>query len=245
MTSGVLLAAAASLTFYGAPARAPRPAVLVVGEKGTSAAWAKLLASAGYAAFTAAYRDSYPAAVDDIIAATATLRRRGQQQQQQWQVDPHRVVLLGEGARQGLIANLAGIAPADHVQVVIAAAAPSDWRGGISPPASLRDFLARLLAARGWESALAEASPAMRLGADPPPPFLLIDGDRDAVVPLGQGTQWQSAPQSAGGKCNLIVIPGGGHEASEWRSLTPRRAWEAERLEWLGTVLGARRAKRD
>lgn len=235
MTPGLLLAAAAALTFYGAPARAPRPAVLVVGETGTAADWAKLLASAGYAAFTVPYRDSYPAAVDDVIAAAATLRRAPQPQ---WQVDRRHVVLLGEGTRHGLIANLAGIAPAARVQGVIAVAAPSDWRGGITPPASLRDFLAPLLAARGWEAALADASPAMHLGVDPPPPFLLIHGDRDAVVPLGQATHWQSALQAAGGKCNLIVIPGGGHAVAEW----PReRAWEREMLGWLDAVLGAGR----
>ncbi|MCC6538977.1 MAG: prolyl oligopeptidase family serine peptidase [Bryobacterales bacterium] len=231
-------AAAAALTFYGVPARAPRPAVLVVGDTAAAADWAKLLASAGYAAFTVPYRDSYPAAVDDVIAAVTQLRRAPLPQ---WRVDPRRIALLGEGARHGLIANLAGIHAAARVQAVIAAAAPSDWRGGITPPDSLRAFLAPLIATRGWEGALAEASPALHIGADRPPPFLLIHGDGDADVPLGQATHWQSALQAAGGACNLIVIPGGGHVAAEWPR---RRAWEREMIEWLDTVLAGAKVKR-
>ncbi len=235
------LLAAAALTFYGAPARTPRPAVLVVGQSAATAEWAKLLASAGYAAFTVPYRDTYPAAVDDVIQAAASLRRAPQPE---WRVDSHRIVLLGEGARDGLIANLAGVSPAAAVQAVIAVAAPSDWRGGIAPPAFLRDFLLPVLAARKWEAALAEASPAMHIAADPPPPCLLIHGDRDDVVPLGQATHWQSALQAASGECNLIVIPGGGHAAAQWRTLRPRRAWEAELLEWLDAVLLRGRKRR-
>jgi dipeptidyl aminopeptidase/acylaminoacyl peptidase len=53
-------------------------------------------------------------------------------------------------------------------------------------------------------------SPA-RLVTDQAPPFLLIHGDADLVVPLQQSEVMLAALKQAGVSAKLIVKPGGGH----------------------------------
>jgi dipeptidyl aminopeptidase/acylaminoacyl peptidase len=43
------------------------------------------------------------------------------------------------------------------------------------------------------------------------PPFLIIHGDADPVVPLHQSEVLIEALKKAGGQADLIVKPGGGH----------------------------------
>ncbi|MBI4558791.1 MAG: prolyl oligopeptidase family serine peptidase [Candidatus Hydrogenedentes bacterium] len=53
-------------------------------------------------------------------------------------------------------------------------------------------------------------SPARRVSG-PTPPFLLIHGDADDMVPLQQSQKMVAAVQAAGGSAELIIKPGGGH----------------------------------
>lgn len=57
---------------------------------------------------------------------------------------------------------------------------------------------------------LAEISPARRVTAEAPP-FLLIHGDADRVVPLQQSQEMVAALHKAGVPAELIVKKGGGH----------------------------------
>lgn len=185
---------------------------------------ARLLTGAGYAVFAIDYRLAYPAALDDTREAVRSVRLNAGR----WKVDEKRIALMGSEAG-GYLANLAG--QSAGVRAVVSLSAPSDFRGWPVSPA-LRSFLAPLIAARGLEQALAEASPAMHIRPDAPP-FLLIHGDADTVVPAVQSTHWQNALQAAGVPCNLILIGGGGHDMKGWGG----RDWESEMLAWLGRAL--------
>ena len=195
------------------------------------AALARVLNEAGFAVFAIDYRlapqHPYPAALDDLRRAVGFVRA----QAKRWKIDPKRIALVGIEAG-GYLANLA----VPDVQAVISLSAMSDLRGW-PVPSSLHDFLAPLIAARGLEGALAEASPVMHIRTDAPP-FLLIHGDADAVVPVVQSTHWQNALQAAGVRCNLILIGGGGHDPVGWTAIPGVRNWESEMIAWLRAALG-------
>ena len=56
-----------------------------------------------------------------------------------------------------------------------------------------------------------EASPLHRVPKQPAPPFLLIHGNADLVVPLSHSEKLVKAINEAGGSAELIVKQGGGH----------------------------------
>ena len=58
--------------------------------------------------------------------------------------------------------------------------------------------------------ALKAISPAL-LATDKAPPFLIIHGDADPLVPLDQSEMLKKALEECGGSCELIVKEGGGH----------------------------------
>jgi acetyl esterase/lipase len=58
--------------------------------------------------------------------------------------------------------------------------------------------------------ALKAVSPAL-LATDKAPPFLLIHGDADPLVPLDQSEMLKKALDECGGSCQLIVKKGGAH----------------------------------
>ena len=53
-------------------------------------------------------------------------------------------------------------------------------------------------------------SPAL-LATDKAPPFLIIHGDADPLVPLDQSEMLKKALDDCGVSCELIVKEGGGH----------------------------------
>ncbi|MEP7366956.1 MAG: alpha/beta hydrolase [Acidobacteriota bacterium] len=232
----VLHAAAQPLPFnvYRPQAKgAPYPAVILVhGGDFTSGTrqspstlhMARLFTQAGLLVFSIDYRLApaapFPAAVDDVRAMAQWLRAHAQKQS----ADPHRIVLLGEGAGAYLV-NMA-IARGAPASAAISIAGWSDFRNQTISP-TLASFLGT--------TPLEDASPAMHLTGTEPP-FLLIHGDRDETVPLSQSLHLQSALQSAHVPCSLLIIEGGGHDPLTWETLPTPRPWEREMLQWLQRV---------
>lgn len=60
------------------------------------------------------------------------------------------------------------------------------------------------------EERMAQLSPARKSISDPPP-FLLIHGDADPIVPVSQSHTLARALRAAHGSAELIIKPGGGH----------------------------------
>jgi alpha-L-fucosidase 2 len=247
-----------TMDYYAAAGRGPHPVAVILhgggftggtSKNGSEAYCAQFLAPAGYAVFAINYRlapkHPYPAMVEDTQRAVRFIRRHARQ----WDADPRRIALVG-GSAGGYLSNLAGVLegagerkakePVDRAsaaaQAVVTLFGPSDFRGR-PPSKGLRALLGPLIAEKGEEAALAEASPVMHIRRDAPP-FLLIHGDKDEAVPLVQSTHWQMALQAAGVRCDLIIIRNGAHATGRWHTIPGVRDWEREMVEWLNGVLG-------
>ncbi|MGH9660355.1 MAG: prolyl oligopeptidase family serine peptidase [Bryobacteraceae bacterium] len=223
-----LLLLAASLPdgiAYHAPAgRGPHPVAIILAQDFGETCCARVLAPAGYAVFSINQR----LAPEDVERAIRYIRHHAKR----WNLDPDRIAIVG-----GYLSNLVGIRqrggipgardPVDRksarVQAVVTLAGPSDYRG---QPDLIRSF--------GIAASPEQASPVMHITGREPP-FLLIHGDRDEVVPLVQSAHLQAALKAAGVRCDLIIIPGAAHSVSEWHARVPD--WELEMTAWLNLVL--------
>ena len=78
---------------------------------------------------------------------------------------------------------------------------------------------------------LAELSPALHV-PDNPPPFMLIHGTADEIVPYSQSEAFAASLRAAGGEVSLIAKNGGGHP---WPNIRPELgqlgAWFAQVLQ--------------
>jgi acetyl esterase/lipase len=164
-------------------------------------------------------RTRFPAQIEDCKAAVCWLRKHADS----YGIDPDRVVAWGESAG-GHLASLLGTAGyvpeweegdevgSSRVQAVI------DWygRADLTPvstdPALAGSASALLLGGSGEAVAelAQEASPLFHVSKDDPP-FLIMHGDKDNVVPLKQSERFAGALKSAGVRVKMLVLKGAGH----------------------------------
>src|SRR6266852_8558587 len=247
-----------TMDYYAPSGAGPHPVAIIIhgggfvegtSKNGSEAYCADFLAPAGYSVFSINYRLApkypYPAMVEDVERAVRYIRHNAKT----WQADPKRIALVG-GSAGGYLSNMVGILrapgikgskdPVDRtsarVQAVVTLFGPSDFRGS-EPSTGLKALLAPLIAKKGLDAALAEASPVMHITREAPP-FLLIHGDRDQSVPLVQSTHLQAALKAAGVRCDLIIIPNGPHATGSWHKVPGAPDWEKQMTEWLNTALG-------
>jgi len=81
---------------------------------------------------------------------------------------------------------------------------------------------------------LREASPAAHVRAGLPP-FLLLHGDSDQLVPVAQSVQFQKLLRAAGVPCELIIVKGGAHGMRTWEPL--HSDYVARVIAWLQKTL--------
>jgi len=241
------------IDYYAPEGPGPHPVAILIHGAGSDkrsssiAYMADFLTPARYAVFSIDYRlppkHPYPAMVEDVERAVRYIRYHARK----WDADPDRIALVG-GSAGGYLANMVAVRrrgaiqgakdPVDRasarVQAVVSLYSFGDLRGRDPNPA-WRELLRTLIEAKGVEAALAEASPVMHITGREPP-FLLIHGDRDALVPFAQSTHLQSALKNAGVRCDLIIVPGGGHGTGPWHRLPRVPDWEKEMTEWLNLV---------
>ena len=187
------------------------------------------LAAEGYAVVSINYRLSWlarwPAQNEDVRAAVRWLRTHAARHG----LDPARIAIAG-GSAGGHLAALAGTqAPpagetvSSRVRAVIDLYGPSDLP---SMPANRPDHPdediartngARLLGGpvRDRLELAREASPLHHVSAGDPP-FLILHGDRDPLVPLEQSRRLHEALRAAGVASELVVLPGAGHGGKEF-----------------------------
>jgi acetyl esterase/lipase len=218
-----------SLDLY-VPARSDEPLPLIVwihggGWKYGSKNVCPVLAwtQKGYVVASINYRLSrdakFPAQIRDCEAAIGWLREKARK----YHIDRDRVVAWGESAG-GHLASLVGTAwdaaewdsrqekGTGRVEAVI------DWygRSDLTPvstnPAFADSPSAFLLGGCGDEVARLsrEASPILHVSKDDPP-FLIMHGDQDKVVPLRQSQAFAEALKKVGVKVKLLVLKGIGH----------------------------------
>ncbi len=183
----------------------------------------------------------YPAAARDVERAVAWVKEHARE----FKVDAKRIALVGESAGAHL-ASMVGARnrpPAD-VQAVVAFYGPFDLvrlfqprpeEGGM-PPRLMKDvFQVESLDDAGL-AALREASPATYISPRTPP-FLLIHGTADPVVPYDQSTLASGLFKKARVPCELFPVPGGVHGVINWEREPRLHAYKQRMIDWLRRAL--------
>ena len=166
------------------------------------------LVAAGVAVATIDYRLSgeatFPAQLDDVLVAIDYLRRYAPA----YGIDADRIGTWGESAG-GALASLAGLT-SGHVSAVVAWYPLTDLAHHHADRADSVE--AELLGAAPADvpELAASASAVSRVTADAPP-FLIVHGDADRVLPLDQSERLHAALLAAGATSTLHVVPGADH----------------------------------
>jgi acetyl esterase/lipase len=191
------------------------------------------LVDAGLAVATIDYRHAreaaFPAQLHDAKAAVRWLRAHADP----LGIDATRIGVWGESAGGHLAALLALTAHRADLEGDLGVVGPSsgidavvDWYGVSDlgsmvhrePPAEIRALLPPEDLVPPLGILLAGADQAIRSAADPTshvrpgaPPFLLVHGDADPVVPHQQSEVLAAALAGAGVEARLETVPGAGH----------------------------------
>ncbi|PSM42554.1 alpha/beta hydrolase [Streptomyces dioscori] len=175
------------------------------------------LAQAGFAVACPGYRLSgeavHPAQVDDLSAALAWLHVRSGE----LGLDTARTVLWGESAG-GHLAALLALTSARRGPAVppvtgcVTWYAPTDLLAPAKDPADGHTFEAMLVggAPADMPERTRDASPVHHVTADAPP-FLVLHGTEDHIVPSDQGVRLADALREAGVPADLRLIDGADH----------------------------------
>jgi len=190
-----------------------------------------LVASGDYAGVTIEYRLSgeatWPAQIFDCKAAIRWVRANAAK----YHLDPERIGVVGGSAGGHLVAMLGAsggveslegdVGPnkglSSRVQCVVDEFGPSDFLTIGDYPSQLKHNAANSPESKLIGGALLDhkeqaraASPITYVAAGDPP-FLIIHGDADPVVPFNQSERLQAALKKAGVESILIAVTGAGH----------------------------------
>jgi acetyl esterase len=203
----------------------------------------KPLSDAGIAWFSISYRLAtdplhFGVAVHDVEAAVRFVKEHAAE----YRIDPDRIALIGESAG-GQLAAMAALnnAPGTSVKAVVALYTPTDLVALLKTsnliPSSIRNAVVGtpfegLLVAR-----LAQLSPIEKVRQGMPP-FLLIHGTADTLVPFAQSRAMCIRMQAAGASCDLFRVPGAGHGMRRWEG-SPEISgpYKIEMIRWLSEQL--------
>ena len=225
------------------PGRGPHPVVVLLhgggwegGDRRAMHDLLGLLAARGYAAATVGYRltaaprNVFPAAVQDVRCAVRWLRGRADG----FDLDPDRVGVLGFSAGAHLASMLgvaahvgaldaapssrdgaaclgdAGASPA--VQAVVSVAGPQDLRVNGPYTAEQARLVTNFLGVFPGDApdVAALASPILHV-SERAAPFLLVHGTRDDLVPVEHARRMRDALRSAGVPASLLELREAGH----------------------------------
>ena len=190
------------------------------------------LVAKGFAVASINYRlsqhASFPAQIEDCKAAIRWLRAHAKQ----YRLDAHHIGAWGASAGGHLVALLGttgngkefktGGANADQsskVQAVCDWFGPTDFLRLVSSSNGAKNPVTSLLGGPVQENQkkARQASPLTHV-ANSDPPFLIMHGDQDRVVPLSQSEVFADALRKAGVDVTLRVIQGAGHGGPGFQS---------------------------
>ena len=198
------------------------PDAQLLTNTGQEKIYAVPLAEAGFTVFNinhrAAPRFRYPDPVIDVQRAARFVRYHADQ----YKIDPDRIGAMGGSSGAHLVSMLGTMdgkgdpddpSPVNRVsakvQAVVTRAAPMDLRNDPGAPLfGYRGDVNRI--GKEEQRLLAQASPITHVTKDDPP-FLLIHGDADPVVPYDWSVRMHATLKKAGVKTELITVHGGGH----------------------------------
>lgn len=213
-----------TMDIYVPEAGGPWPVLVYVhggawmhGDKAEAGMFARSMTAQGYLVVSLNYRlypsGRYPAMIEDVKCAIRSLRANAGQ----YNLDPNRIGAMGVSAGGHLVSLLGTSDPdagfdvgeyrdqSSRVQAVIAMAPVTDLTRSF-PNA---DIEAMRQVGFG-EDNIVQASPITHVTPDDPP-FLLIHGDRDELVPVEQSQLMYDRLVQAGVPAQLIVVRNAGH----------------------------------
>ena len=171
-------------------------------------------------------------AVDDVRQAVAYVKEHASS----YRVDVNRIALIGESAGAQL-ASMAALKPGPNgsVRAVVAFYGPSDLVALAKTSRHIPDSVRQAIKGTAWEdmllAGLRDLSPVNWVRNDAPP-FLLIHGTADTLVPFEQSKTMCDKIRAAGGACELYTVEGGGHGIRWWES-AHLTAYKQRMVHWL------------
>jgi len=172
-------------------------------------------------------------AVDDVRKSVAYVRGHAAE----YRVNPDQIVLIGESAGAQL-ASMAALKPGPEgtVKAVVAFYLPSDLVTLVNTmpliPDSVRQAVKGTLFEDLLNGYLREMSPTNAIHPGEPP-FLLIHGTADQVVPFQQSVDLCNKIRKAGSECEVYPVEGGRHGLLYWESSKDQTAYKSEMVLWL------------
>lgn len=190
-------------------------------------------ARAGYVVASIEYRTSneanFPAQLIDVKSAVRFLRAHAKE----YCVDPGKIFALGESAG-GTMASLLGVTgnqkeldQGDHLDQSSAVQGVVDYYGvvDLSDASAERDrmsaaanqsndvpyFAFEEFLGVGYGKAEAEKASAIRYLSENTPPFMILHGTKDTVVPMAQSEKLYDALQKQGVPCEFLVVKDAAH----------------------------------
>jgi acetyl esterase/lipase len=170
----------------------------------------------------------FPAFLQDVKTAIRHLRANAAE----YGIDPGRVCVFGtsSGGNAALLAGLTGDDPryrteeyddqSDSVQAVIACFGPTDIEALFHNDAEnirAHPVYSGLLGSQDAGDVMRAMSPILQIEEGRQyPPFLLIHGDQDELVPYEQSLDMFRALRNAGHAADLIRVIGAPHEGNFW-----------------------------
>ncbi len=207
------------------------------------------LTNAGIAWFTVSYRlasdllldpaaslTQMDAAENDVKQAIAFVKAHAAE----YRINPNKVVLIGESAG-GQLVSMAALRPdpGGTVQGVVAFYTPTDLptlvRTSSWIPESVRDAVKGTFWDTMLMAELTRFSPITWVSSTAPP-FLMIHGTDDNLIPFSQSELFCDKLNAANGSCELYPVKIAGHGMRAWESSRITN-YKAPMIRWLQQVL--------
>jgi len=210
----------------------PLPAIIFVhgggwvgGDKRGMEPYARYFAERGYVGFAVNYRLApgfkFPAQIEDVKCAVRWVRQHAAE----YNVDPDRIGALGTSAGGHLVGLLGVTDGSEGLEGACGDPAISSRVQAVAPYFGPMDLVELFSGTEhGAQMAMklfgttCEASPETCRRASPiahvspdDPPFMLVHGTLDPVVPFEQSVSMEHALQTAGVEVELVPIEGAGH----------------------------------
>ncbi|HEY1718400.1 MAG TPA: alpha/beta hydrolase [Verrucomicrobiae bacterium] len=200
--------------------------------------------AANFTWFTINYRlaptNRWPACFEDLQTAIRWVKKHAAE----FKGDPGRIALVGYSSGGHLVCLAATLGKKDtRVQAVVGLAPPTDIvtdakrRGSMDKWPSMENLLnsdsldEKTLKTMEKISPLNHVQPGL-------PPFLLVQGDADKTVLIGQTLDFAAKLQADGISCDFITLTNAQHRIADWDKFDA--GWQRKTIAWLEEKLAAK-----